>query len=82
MKRLRMLRELRGLSLRKLGGLAGVHYTSLIRLEAGAFDPRLSTLRKLAEALEVTVCELLEEPPPLTKRRKHGTDEAKRRVLR
>jgi hypothetical protein len=27
------------------------------------FDPRLSTLRKLAKALKVTVCELLGEEP-------------------
>jgi predicted transcriptional regulator len=39
--------------------MAGVHYTSLVRLEAGRYDPRLSTLRKIATALEVRVQDLL-----------------------
>ena len=34
---------------------------SLVRLEAGEFDPRLSTLRKLAKALGVTVAGLIGE---------------------
>ncbi len=57
--RLRELRERRGFSLRKLAKAAGVHYVSLVRLEGGAFDPRLSTVKKLAKALRVTFCELL-----------------------
>ena len=44
--------------------VAGVHYVSLARLEAGAFDPRLSTLRKLAKALRVPVADLLGESKP------------------
>ncbi len=56
--RLRELRKKRGLSLRKLAKAAGVHYVSLVRLEGGAFDPRLSTVKKLAKALGVTFCEL------------------------
>ncbi len=61
--RLKAMRERRGLSLRSLAVMAGVHYVSLVRLEAGKFDPRLSTLRKLAGALDVTVCELMGERP-------------------
>ena len=61
--------------------MAGVHYISLIRLEAGTFDPRLSTLRKLAQALEVSVCALIDQPQ-LNKGGSHGTDQAKRRVVR
>ena len=37
------------------------HYVSLARLEAGRFDPRLSTLRKLAKALKVTITQLVGE---------------------
>ena len=62
MKKLRQYREERKLSLRGLAQKAGVHYVSLIRLEAGTFDPRLSTLHKLAEALDVSVCDLIDQP--------------------
>ncbi len=59
-----------------------MHYVSLVRLEAGAFDPRLSTLRKLAQALEVSVCDLIDQS--LTKKGgpHHGTNQTKRRVVR
>ena len=62
MSKLRQYREAQGLSLRRLAQKAGVHYVSLIRLEAGTFDPRLSTLRKLAQAPNVSVCELIDQP--------------------
>jgi len=63
---LRALRTRRGLSLRKLGELSGVHYVSIVRIEAGTLDPRLSTLRRLAEALNVTLSELAGEQPSTT----------------
>ena len=76
MKHLRKLRLQQGLSLRSLGVMAGIHAVSLVRLEGGKFDPRLSTLRKLAQALEVSVCDLID--PPKTKGGKsHGTDKKK-----
>jgi transcriptional regulator with XRE-family HTH domain len=56
---LRKWREKRGLSLRKLGALSGVHYVSLIRMEAGRLDPQLSTLLKLCSALGITLNELV-----------------------
>ena len=62
MTKLRYYREQQGFSLRGLAQKAGVHYVSLVRLEAGTFDPRLSTLRKLAQALNVSVCELIDQP--------------------
>jgi transcriptional regulator with XRE-family HTH domain len=85
MLKLRELRELRGHSLRKLAKLADIHYVSLIRLEAGQFDPHLSTLKKLAKALEVSVAELIGEvqtQPSNTRRSSHGTDQTKRRLVR
>ena len=82
MLRLRHYREQKGLSLRGLARMAGVHYVSLIRLEAGTFDPRLSTLRKLAQALEVKVCDLIDQPFNQKGGPKHGTDQAKGRVVR
>lgn len=80
---LRALRTRRGLSLRKLGELSGVHYISIIRIESGTLDPRLSTLRRLADALGVTLSELAGEQPPThsppkTERRRYGTDQTKR----
>lgn len=57
--RLKEWRERRGLSLRKLGEVSGVHYVSLARLEAGQLDPQLSTLLKLCEALNITLNQLV-----------------------
>jgi transcriptional regulator with XRE-family HTH domain len=59
MTRLREWREKRGLSLRKLGELSGVHYVSLAKLEAGALDPQLSTLLKICKALGITLNQLI-----------------------
>ena len=80
MEQLRKLRLERGLSLRTLGVMAGIHAVSLVRLEAGKFDPRLSTLRKLAQALEVSVCDLI-DPPHNTGGKSHGSSTAKRRAV-
>lgn len=82
MEQLRKLRLKRGLSLRTLGVMAGIHAVSLVRLEAGKFDPRLSTLRKLAQALEVSVCDLIDQPLKQKGGKSHGTDQAKGRVVR
>ncbi len=81
MKQLRTLRLERGWSLRTLGVMAGIHAVSLVRLEGGKFDPRLSTLRKLAQALEVSVCDLIDQPFKPKGDPKHGTDQKKRRVV-
>lgn len=63
MLRLREIRDRRGVSLRALKESSGVAVSSLARFEAGAGDPQLSTLRKLAKALHVTVAELIGEQP-------------------
>ena len=59
--RIREWRERRGLSLRKLGEISGVHYVSLVKLEAGRLDPRLSTVLKLCQALRVSLSQLVGE---------------------
>ncbi len=82
MEHLRTLRIARGLSLRSLGVLAGIHAVSLVRLEKGKYDPRLSTLRKLAQALEVSICDLIDQPFTKKGGSQHGTDQAKGRVVR
>ena len=43
-------------------------YVALFRLESGATDPRLGTLRKLGKALNVSVAELIGEGKPARKR--------------
>ncbi len=70
MSRLRNLRKDRGFTLKSLAEAADVHYVSLARLEMGKFDPRLSTLRKLAKALKVTVCDLIDDHHLTKQRRK------------
>ncbi len=61
---LREIREAQGYSLRALADKVGMAYPALFRLETGEADPRLSTLRKLAKALNVTVAELIGEEKP------------------
>lgn len=61
MLKLREIRKDKKLSLRALAEVAGVGLATLVRLEAGDYDPRLSTLRKLAQALRVSVPTLLNE---------------------
>ncbi len=64
MKRLRLIRERRGLSLRALKKASSVAVSNLFRYEAGEGDPRLSTVRKVAKALDVSVCTLIGESKP------------------
>ena len=66
--KLRQIREAQGYSLRALADKVGMAYPALFRLESGEADPRLSTLRKLAKALGVTVAELIGEGRPALKR--------------
>ncbi|HKA57357.1 MAG TPA: helix-turn-helix transcriptional regulator [Gemmatimonadales bacterium] len=52
-QRLRRLRAREALSQRELAELAGTNVTTIVRLESGEFQPRPSTIRKLARALGV-----------------------------
>jgi len=79
---LKLLREQRGLSVRKLGEKAGVHYVSIVKMETGRLDPRLSTLLRVAGALGVTVSELIGEQPKIKGGQSHGTNQTKGRVVR
>ena len=45
----------------ELQARSGVAVATLARIEAGGYDPRLSTLKKLAKTLGVTVGELIGE---------------------
>ena len=55
---IRYLRELKGLSLVDVSERSGVTVAALSRLERGLSKPRPSTLRKIAQALNVSVEEL------------------------
>ena len=61
---LRQIREQQGMSQRALAKAAGITQAALFRLESGETDPRLSTLRAIAEALGVTVAEIIGEGRP------------------
>jgi transcriptional regulator with XRE-family HTH domain len=56
-------REDRGLSQRALAERASMPYPMIARLELGQTDPRLSTLGRLAKALNITVGELVDGTP-------------------
>ena len=68
----RAIREAQGMTQRALASRAGITQAALFRLESGATDPRLSTLRKLAKALNVTVADLIGEGKPARKRAGRG----------
>jgi transcriptional regulator with XRE-family HTH domain len=54
-------RAQKGLSQDKLSKLAGVTLATLVKIESGANDnPKLKTLKAIAAALEVSVCDLIE----------------------
>ena len=60
--KLRRLRERRLLTQAELGDLAGVNRDQVSRIERDEVDPRFSTIRKLAAALDVDPSELVEDP--------------------
>lgn len=87
--RLTQLRAERGLSLRGLGGAAGITYEAIHKIERGAAMPRLDTAYRLAIALDVSPCYLaygIEAPPrPSREGRKrvtHDGTEAQPQVSR
>jgi transcriptional regulator with XRE-family HTH domain len=53
--RLREWRERRGESLYSLAAKAGVHFTTIVRIEQGHLSPTVAMLEKLAEGLDVSV---------------------------
>jgi transcriptional regulator with XRE-family HTH domain len=60
-KKLVNLRAKHGLSQRDLAKRSNVTNVTIARIETGVYDPRLSTLRKLAKALKVKVSDLLDD---------------------
>jgi transcriptional regulator with XRE-family HTH domain len=60
MRKLAKARERRGLSQRALAERSGVNHITIARIETGQYDPQLSTLRRLAKALQVKVGDLVD----------------------
>lgn len=53
------MRERRELTQEQVADRSGVHSTEVSRIETGKRDPQISTLERLADALEVSPGELL-----------------------
>lgn len=63
-RRVRHLRTARGLTLDQLGHRVGVTPSMLSLVENGRREPRLALLRAIADALDVTLADLLDAEPP------------------
>ena len=59
--RLRTLREEEGLSLRALAERCGLSITAISRIEQGENSPTVSTLHRLATALEISIADFFRE---------------------
>lgn len=57
-KRIQELRELKGVSQQDLAAKCNFEKSNMSRLEAGRVNPTLSTLEKIANALEISLSEL------------------------
>ncbi|QDJ12138.1 Transcriptional regulator, Xre family (plasmid) [Roseomonas mucosa] len=66
-ERVNALRVALGLSQEDFAAQAGLDRTYVSGIERGLRNPTLLVLLRLAQALEVPVTELLEEPPPRQK---------------
>jgi transcriptional regulator with XRE-family HTH domain len=58
-KNLLRARKRAGLTQEEVAERSGVHATEVSRIEAGKRDPRISTMERLAEAVEVSPSDLL-----------------------
>lgn len=57
-KQIQKLRELKGLSQQDLAAKCNFEKSNMSRLEAGKVNPTLSTLEKVASAMEINIIEL------------------------
>ena len=58
-RRIRETRTAQGLSLEQLARLTGISAPALSLIETGKRDPRLTTLKRIAEALRVPITALI-----------------------
>lgn len=64
--KIRKIRLERGLTQKQLGELCGIADSNIRKYELGTQNPKLQTLRKIAEALNVTLSELVVDWTMLT----------------
>jgi len=64
-----------------LAQAARIAQPSISALEAGHLDPQLSTLRRLSEALHITVGQLVEKAPPRKSWTRHRIEALIRRAM-
>lgn len=57
-KNIQKLRELKGISQQDLAAKCNFEKSNMSRLESGGVNPTLSTLEKVANALDITLAEL------------------------
>ena len=57
-KQIQKIRELQGISQQDLAAKCNFEKSNMSRLEAGRVNPTLSTLEKIAKALDITLAEL------------------------
>jgi transcriptional regulator with XRE-family HTH domain len=87
MEQLKRLRSEKGLSQAKLAALADVDPSTVNQIERGVREASPATLRKLAEALDVSIAELLDDAAPKAPRRSpleptlNGLLEEERRLI-
>ena len=62
--KIRIIREGRGLSQEELGTLAGLHRAYVGQVERGEKNVGLKNLEKIAKALKVSVCVLIDTSCP------------------
>ena len=61
-KNIKKYRKKKGISQDKLSKLADITYNTLIKIESGAtYNPRVETLKQIADALNVGVDDLLKK---------------------
>lgn len=73
---IKKIRELKGLGINELSRLSGVNASYISAMERGEKEnPTITTLKKLADALEVTVDELMKEESTVTYKKLGEWDE-------
>jgi transcriptional regulator with XRE-family HTH domain len=82
-ERIKAIIDAKGLTQRELAGIAGIHEVSVCRIISGQRQPGLPTLRKLADALGMSVSELVGEalPRPAQPTEAQAEDAAEEQVL-
>jgi transcriptional regulator with XRE-family HTH domain len=76
MESLKRARKAARLSLAELAARTGLHPVSIARAERPGLDPSVSTLIAIAKAVNVPVCQLLDER--VNHAQQHGKRKAKR----